>query len=57
MEQVGASAPPGSLALDDQHAKPKSLVVLNHRFVEICAERLGDLWDWQRWRIAVMAVV
>jgi hypothetical protein len=35
------------LPFDNQHAKPKALVVLNDRIVEVRAETFGDLWNWQ----------
>ena len=40
------------LALNDQNSKPKSVVVLNDRIIEICAETFGDFWDWQRWQLS-----
>jgi hypothetical protein len=36
------------LAFDDQHAKPKALVVLNDRIVEVRTETFGDLWNRER---------
>ena len=36
-----------SLALDDQHAKPKPLVALNQRVLKVVAQAFRDVWNWR----------
>jgi hypothetical protein len=43
------------LAFDDQHAKPKSLVVLNDRIIEVSAETFGDFWNRQSWQLSTQS--
>ena len=43
------------LAFDDQHAKPKPLVVLNDRIIEVSAETFGDFWNRQSWQLSTQS--
>src|SRR5690606_4581578 len=43
------------LTLDHQHAQPESAVRLDKDMVEVFAQTLGDLWNWQGGKLAPKA--
>ena len=43
------------LAFDDQHAKPKSLVVLNERILKIIAKAFGDFRNGERGKLTAQS--